>query len=87
MGFRTARQPPRDSSSGSSRDHSETRVHRHEEERILKIAAMIATAEARCTSEVLARRAVEAIGKVRIEEWICEDFVRNTRKHRDPRQG
>lgn len=69
-------------SSGSSRDTSNHRVHSDEEERILKIAAMIATAEARCTSEVLARRAVEAIGKVRIEEWICEDFVRNTRKHR-----
>ena len=78
----TSRQPPRDSSSGSSNVTAITRVHRQREERILKVAAMIATAEARCTSEVLARRAVEAIGKVRIEEWICEDFVRNTRKHR-----
>jgi hypothetical protein len=49
---------------------------------VLKAAAAAATAEGRCTSEMLARRAVEAIGKVRIEEWICEDFVHNTRKHR-----
>jgi len=31
---------------------------------------------------VLARKAVEAIGRIRIEEWICEDFLRNTRKHK-----
>lgn len=53
---------------------------RHEQ--LLRAAALVATAQARCSSEVLARRAVEVIGKVRIEEWICEDFVRSTRKNR-----
>ena len=73
---------PFEVSSRAAKEDTQERITQHKEDQILKIAAMIATAEARCTSEILARMAVEAIGKVRIEEWICEDFVRNTRQHR-----
>lgn len=41
-----------------------------------------ASSEGRCLSEDLARSIVEAIGKARIQEWICEDLVHNTRKQR-----
>jgi len=52
------------------------------DEHVMRAAATVVTAEVRCESEVLARKAVEAIGRIRIEEWICEDFLRNTRKHK-----
>ena len=57
-------------------------VRRQGDEHIMRAAATVVTAEVRCESEVLARKAVEAIGRIRIEEWICEDFLRNTRKHK-----
>ena len=48
----------------------------------MKEIAVSASHEGRCISEILAREAVEAIGKPRIEELICEDLISKAKKQR-----
>lgn len=48
----------------------------------LREIAVSASHEGRCVSEILSRRAVEAIGKPRVEELICEDLIFKAKKQR-----
>ena len=44
--------------------------------------SFVASSEAKCLSEDFARKAVENVGKDRIESLICEDLVQTARKHK-----
>lgn len=53
---------------------------KHEE--CAKEMSFASSSEGRCLSQELARKTVEDIGKIRVQEWICEDLVHKTRQQR-----